>query len=140
MDKGTPGVTTTGAGPAASIEREIEAIRGNLDGLVSELDHRRHRLSPLVAAHRHPAGFALAGVVLAGAITAGVLVHRARERRRHSWIGRGKRLKAALGDLMEGRAATRPPSLGARLLIAIATAATAAAGKRLAAQFLAKRR
>lgn len=139
MDKGTAGVTPgANADQAAAIEREIEAIRGHLDGLVTELDHRRHRLNPIVAARRHPSTFALAGVLLAGAVTAAVLVHGARERRRHSWLGRGKQLKSSLADLMEGRAAAVSPKLGMRMLSALATAAAAVVGRRVATQIFSR--
>lgn len=140
MDKGTTGVETPGAADrAAAIEREIESIRGHLDGLVDELDNRRHRLNPMVAARRHPATFALAGALVAGVITAAVLVHNARERRRSSWLGRGRRLKGALRDLMEGKAAAVTPSFGVRMLSALAAAAAGVAGKRLATQLFSRK-
>jgi hypothetical protein len=139
MDKGTVGLGgQASTDEAASIEREIEVIRGNLDGLVTELDHRRHLLNPIAAARRHPSAFAVAGILVAGAITAAVLIHNARERRRNSWLGRGRRLKAAVTDLMEGKTTPVTPKVGRRVLGAVATAAAGMLGKRLATQLFAR--
>jgi hypothetical protein len=139
MDKGTVGLGgKASADQAASIEREIEVIRGNLDGLVTELDHRRHRLNPMVAARRHPTTFAIAGVLVAGAVTAAILVHNARERRRNSWLGRGHRLKLALTELMQSKAPAATPNVGLRMLGAVATAAAGMIGRRLATQFFSR--
>jgi hypothetical protein len=138
MDKGTTGVVEPGAGQAAAIEQEIVRIRENLGGLVSELDHRRQGLNPMVAARRHPTGFAIAGALIIGAVGAAILIHNARERRRNSWRGRGRRLKGALTELMEGRAATVSPKLSRRLLGAVATAAGAAVGRQLATRLFSR--
>lgn len=139
MDKGTAGLGTQPKGDqAASIEREIEVIRENLDGLVTELDHRRHLLNPFAAARRHPASFAVAGALMVGAVTAAVLVHNARARRRNSWLGRGRRLKAAVSDLMDGKAAAVTPSFGLRMLSAVAAAAAGMVGKRLVSRYFSR--
>ncbi len=140
MDKGTLGVVTGGKDDAdqAAIEREIDLIRGNLEGLVDELDHRRHRLNPVVAATRHPSGFLIGGVLVAGAVTVAILLHNARARRQRSWLGRGRRLKAALAELMEGKTAAVSPGFGTRVLTAITTAAAATAGKQLVRKLLSR--
>jgi len=139
MDKGTAGMTPgADADQPASIEREIEAIRGHLGGLVTELDHRRHGLNPIVAAKRHPAIFAVAGVMLTGAVVTAILVHNARKRRRHSWLGRGKRLTSTLNELMQGKAAAASPNLGVSMLSALATAAAGVVGKRMVMQFFSR--
>src|SRR5512138_2767570 len=100
MDKGTTGVialATDDAKHAATVEREIEGIRGNLDRLVAELDHRRHGLSPSRLARQHPLWLALVGAaVLATAAGAGLLAYRLRQRRFHSWVERGRRLQSAI--------------------------------------------
>ncbi len=139
MDKATTGVKPQATrDQAAAIEREIESIRGHLDGLVSELDNRRHALNPVVAARRHPAAFAVAGALVVIAVGTALAVHSARKRRLKSWLGRGRRLKGALGDLMEGKVATIAPNFGARMLSALATAAAGVVGKRVATQLLSR--
>jgi hypothetical protein len=142
MDKGTLGVVTGRKDDAdqAAIEREIQLIRGNLEGLVDELDHRRHRLNPAVAAARHPSGFIIAGVLVAGAVSAAILLHNARVRRQRSWLGRGRRFKAALMELMEGKPVAVSPRFGTRVLTAVTSAAAAAVGKRLVTKMLSRNR
>jgi hypothetical protein len=142
MDQGTSGVTaapTDGAKPAAAIEREIENIRGKLDSLVAELDFRRHRLSPIRAARKHPTIFAFAGLVLlAGVVGGGVMAHRSRLRKQSSWIERGKRLKHAADLLISGKPIAQPPSIGAKAIAAVASAAGAMVARRLAKRFLSR--
>jgi len=124
---------------AAAIEKEIQAIRGNLDGLVSELDHRRHQLHPLRAFRNHPLAFVIAGVVVAAAVTAGVSIGRARRREQSSWRARGRRLGSALGRWVERRPVeviVQKPGLGTKVLGAAATATAAMVARRLAAKLL----
>jgi len=130
---------TDDAKPAATIEKEIESSRGKLDELVTELDHRRHRLSPIRAAREHPSIFAFAGLVLlAGVVGGGVMAYRSRQRKQHSWIERGKRLKHAADRLMAGKSIEQPPNIGLKAIAAVASAAGAIVGKRLAKRFLSR--
>jgi len=144
MDKGTIGLKSVDNGKhgdkggdkeAATIEKEIEVIRSNLDGLVNELDERRHRLNPVFVARHHPVGLALGGLVVAGAVWAGLAIHNARVRKRNSWLGRARRLRSTLGQLFEKPDVVRaPPGLGKKVLTAAATAAVVVAARRLARQ------
>ncbi|MBC8134021.1 MAG: hypothetical protein H7X95_13640 [Deltaproteobacteria bacterium] len=123
---------------ADQLEDEIEEIRDNLGGLVTELDHRRHRLNPLNALEQYPWAIAIGGVVLVGAAWGGIALHNARERERSSWRGRSKQLQATLG-----RAVDRPdkgpgagPNVGMKVLTAACTAAAAVVARRLVTRFL----
>jgi hypothetical protein len=137
MDKGTTGLKPIEGDEeqAASIEKEIEVIRNNLDGLVDELDQRRHRLSPAYVAKHHPAVLVLGGLVVVGAVWAGLAIHSYRERKRSSWMGRVHRLRSALGNLLENSdPIAAKPGTGKKILTAAATAAVAVAARRLAGQ------
>lgn len=140
MDKGTTGVTpgsSNDAEHAAVIEKEIEGIRGKLDGLVAELDHRRHRLSPIRAVRKHPSIFAFAGLILLAGVVG--TTYRARRRKRHSWLERGKRLKHAADRVMAGKSIEQPPNnIWLRAIVAAASATGALVGKRLVRRFLSR--
>ncbi len=140
MDKAATGVTpfsTDDAKHAAAIEEEIESIRANLDGLVAELDYRRHRLSPSRLARRHPSFFALLGMaLLAGVVGASLLAYRIRRRNLHSWSRRGRRLADAVQRLMAGKSIEAPPNVARKALAAAASAAATIAGRRLATRFV----
>lgn len=125
---------------AERLEQEIEEIRDNLGGLVSELDHRRHRLNPINLLTEHPVPIAIAGVVLVGAIWGGVLLHNARERERNSLVGRSRRLQSALRRAMDkpDKVAEAEPSVGAKILTAAGTAAAAVIARKLATRLIAR--
>jgi hypothetical protein len=135
MDKRTSAVGSD-AKQAAELEKDIEDIRGNLDAFVAELDHRRHRLSPVRIAREHASLSAIAGASIAVGITIGGLflyrAYRSRARRQRSWLERGRRLSSALGQLMAGKAVKTSPAIGWRIATAAATAASAVASRRLA--------
>ncbi len=127
------GLSTEDAKHAAEIEREIEDIRGNLDHLVSELDQRRHRLSPVRVAREHPSLVTLVGtLLLAGVVTASVFIYRSRARKQRSWFTRRRRLSSAMDRLMAGKPVETSPRAGWKILTAAGTAAAAVAGRRLA--------
>lgn len=127
------GLSSDEAKRAADIEREIEDIRGNLDNLVSELDHRRHRLSPIRLFHEHPwLSSLVGGLLLAGVATVGALIYRGRARSQHSWWQRRRRLSSALDQLMAGKPVETSSGIGSKILTAAGTATAAVAGRRLA--------
>jgi hypothetical protein len=138
MDQGTTGVTalpTDDAKHAATVEREIESIRGNLDRLVAELDHRRHRLSPTRLAHQHPLWLVFFGTaLLATATSLGWLAVRSRQRKQHSWVERSRRLRSAMERVMAGKPIEQPPNVMLKAFVAASSAAAAIAGRRLAAR------
>lgn len=125
---------------AEELEHEIEEIRDNLGGLVSELDHRRHRLNPLNAVGRYPWPFAVGGVVMIGLVLGGIAWHSARARERDRLVNRGKRLRDALKRAVEKpeKVAEPPPNLGMKILTAAGTAAAAVAARRLTTRMLAR--
>jgi len=144
MDKGTPGLGSASrsddAERAAELEQEIESIRGNLDGLVAELDHRRHRLSPVRVAREHPLLAVIAGgVTLVGLETAGALIYKARARKQPSWLERSQRLASALGRLTSDPPVRTSPGLGWKILTAAGTATAAVVGRRLARKLLSEK-
>jgi hypothetical protein len=144
MDKGTVNLREAigNPGKAEAIEREIEGIRQNLDDLVTELDHRRHQLNPMVLIGHHPLVVAAAGVVLLGAVTGGVGLFRTRQRKAkrifYSWGARGKRMGQAIGRLAREPAAAVPdaPSIGKRLFAVGVSAAVAVVAGRMARRFI----
>lgn len=136
MDTRTTGVDPSAsdeAKRAAEIEKEIENIRANLDGLVAELDHRRHRLSPLRLGREHPVWLTLVGgLVLAGLTTVGVLAYKKRARKQASWLAGAQRLSSTVRQVMAGKPIASAPSIGWKVLTAAGTAGAAVAGRRLA--------
>jgi hypothetical protein len=127
---------------ADRLEGEIEGIRDHLDGLVTELDHRRHGLNPRVALARHPWAFAIGGAMLIGLVVGSVAWRNARARERDSWKGRVKqRWRTALRRAPEEQPETTAvgqPSIGMKILTAAGTAAAAVVARRLATRFFAR--
>ena len=131
MDQGTIGVDSIAmdhAKHAAAIEKEIESIRSNLDGLIAELDNRRRRLGPAHLARRHPSIVAVTALAL---LAGGVLVYRVRQRQRHSWRRSTERLRSALDRLPASRPPEPPPSVALKALTAVITGLAVFGGKRL---------
>ena len=116
MGEGTAHVTavdaTGGNGPAAptdgeateqAIERDIDRLRGRLDGMVGELDRRRHEaLDVRLQLRRHATAVATVGVVAAVIVVGGFVAWRNARRRQD-------RLLVHLGQLVvaAGRRAAR---------------------------------
>jgi hypothetical protein len=124
---------------AERLEHEIEEIRDHLGGLVTELDHRRHRLNPVSIVKRDPWPFAIGGVVVIGAILGGMAWRNARAHRRGSWEGRAQRLRATLGLTRESQpAGNAAPSIGTRILGAAASAAAVIVARRIATRAFAR--
>ena len=124
---------------AERLEHEIEEIRDHLGGLVTELDHRRHRLSPVSIVRRDPWLFAIGGVVLVGAILGGVAWRRSRAHRRGSWEVQAQRLRATLGlapsSLPDANSA---PGIGSKVLASAASAAAVIVVRRMARRLFAR--
>jgi hypothetical protein len=137
MDKGTTGVSGSEPTPepAASIEKEIEDIRENLGGLVGELEHRGQQLNPLRAARIHPIIFALTSVAIAGLVSSGVYLYLLRRSQRVSWLGRFKRLRSSMHELIR-RDQPLPPSAGKRIVHAAVSASAAVIARHLATRLL----
>lgn len=143
MDKGTASLKQSAGNShaAAAIEREIESIRDNLDDLMRELDHRRHQLNPFVAARKHPAVVAAAGLILVAATVGGVSLMRTRQRRFNSWAARGRGLGTAVRRLLREpeTAMAEPPGFGKRVLAAGASAAVTVLARQLARRLIRRR-
>jgi hypothetical protein len=125
------------------LQREIETIRDNIGGLVSELDHRRHEMFDVGGQlRRHGAALAIGGLVLAGAIAGGLLLARRRARARQSVPGRAVRIGNALARIVKHpeRQAPPPPSVGLKILAAAGTAAASFLVKRLLQRLIDERR
>lgn len=142
MDKESTGIgplSSDDANHADAIENEIESIRGNLDGLVTELEHRRPLLSPIGVARKHPLAIALAGLTVLAAVAAkGVMTYRSRQGKQPSWLERGKRLTHAAGRLMSGKSIEQPPNIGYKVLAAAASATGALVVRRLVKRLLSR--
>jgi hypothetical protein len=126
---------------ADELELEVEAIRGNLGELVSELDQRRHHLFDVRRqARQHPLVFALACLGLGGLVfsTLALAVHARRRRRsplvRAVGFRRAMRRAAAHPD----RVARDTPRLGKKILAAGGAAAASEIARRLARKLLVK--
>ena len=124
---------------AEQLEHEIDEIRDHLGGLVSELDHRRRRLSPVMVVVRNPWPFAVGGVVLVGLVIGGLALRRSRARQRDSWVNQGKRLRSALRRAVDSpdKVAKAEPNIGLKVLSTAAAAAAAVAARQLATRLFA---
>lgn len=121
-------------------EREIEGIRDNLGGLLSELGRRRHRLAPRLLIRNHPLAAALIGLSAVAAVGGGLLLHARHVRRQHTLSARFSRLTAgwrrATGPAIPA-AKTQPP-LGRRIVIAVSTAIAGTAARHLLKRYVAR--
>jgi hypothetical protein len=124
------------------LEIDIEGIRENLGGLISELDHRRHRLNPMRIVRSNQFAFAAGGVLVVGLCVGGIAWRVSRKRRAASAFGAGKKFSEAtraklrqllLGDADASVAARQArPNVTMKLLTAAGTAVAAVAARRLA--------
>lgn len=120
---------------ADSLVNEIDEIRGNLDGLIDELDHRRHELLDVrLQLRRHAVAVIVGAVALAGLVAKEIAlaVHRGRQRR--TLRARLGRLRTAVARMIDDpdRVAKESPNVGKKILAAGATAAASIFGKRFA--------
>ncbi len=126
MDQREDGLTVRDP-EAERLEQKVGQIRSHLDGLVSELNHRRHVIG---RRYGRPIGIAAA---VAGVATIGALVYWRVTRKPPSRL---QRLRGALDRMMahpERVAAPPPPSVPKRLLAAALGAAVSIAVRRILA-------
>ena len=125
------------------LQQEIEDIRENIGGLVTELDHRRHEMFDVgLQVRRHGVTLAIAGVALIGLAAGGVLLARHRARARRRLPARAARVRQALARLVDHpeRQAPPPPSIGLKILAAAGAAAASVLARRLAQRLIEERR
>ena len=127
-------------GPAATnenveaLQREIESIRTGLDGMVGELDRRRHTLFDVRSQlRRHAVPLIAIGAALLGIAAGGIALGVAHRRRRARLGPRLDRLHKALRRMVDqpGRVANSP-SVGRKIVGAGGAAAASVLAKRLA--------
>jgi hypothetical protein len=125
---------------AERLQHEIESVRENLGGLVSELDHRRHEaLNVGLQLRRHALPLAIAGAALLGLTAGGIALAIRRSRARNSLPARAVRLGQAFKRMVDHpeQQAPPPPNLGLKILAAAGAAAASVLARRLMQQLLA---
>jgi hypothetical protein len=126
---------------AAELEKEIEGIRGKLDGMVGELDRRRHHLFDVKAQlRRHAVPLVAIGVALLGIAGGGIALGVARRRKRARVGSRLTRLLEAVRRMTakpDRVAAT--PGVGQKIAGAGGATAASIAVKALAQRLLTER-
>ena len=146
MDQGAVRVSAGGKdpGPAPTAEnvealqREIESIRTGLDGMVGELDRRRHALFDVRSQlRRHAVPLIALGAALLGIAAGGIALGVAHRRRRARLGPRLARFHEALRRMTDqpGRVANSP-SVGRKIVGAGGAAAASVIAKRLAGNLL----
>jgi hypothetical protein len=119
-------------------ERAAEA-RARLDTLASELDQRRHLVTRARALATENPLLVLGGALAAVGLTAGVTALAIARSRRHGRLSsRARRVARALSRAaaQPERVARKEPTLGGKLLTAVAITAATTVVKRLAEQLL----
>jgi hypothetical protein len=132
-----------GAPDVDSLERDIREIRGNLGGLIGELDHRRHEAFDLRRQlRRHGVMLGLGVLAAAGLIATGILFHRERERRRRSLPARVAALRQAVRRMIADpdRVVESRPRVRNKILAAAGASVASVAGRRLAQRILGRPR
>jgi len=108
MGEATVDVTDTGDGAAAeaggeaterAIEQDIDRLRDQLDGMVGELDRRRHEVFDVrLQLRRHGTAVATVGVVAAVLVVGGFVAWRNARRRQDQLLVHLGRLVVAAGQ------------------------------------------
>ena len=128
MGEGTRGLESEPRDAARQLSGEIAVLREELDGLVGELDRRRHEALDLkLQLRRHALGMTLTGAAFVVAAAGFVWLGVWRDRRRRRLSARAGRLGLALSRMVERpeRVAAEPTVPG-KILTAAANAAVAA--------------
>jgi hypothetical protein len=119
----------------ADKEAKIERARARLDGLVTEIDRRRHELMDVrLQLRKHTLLVALVATGAAAIITTtALLVARSRRQRNSVW-GRWKRVREALARMTEHpeSVARNEPNLAKKIAASAGSAAASQIAKRLA--------
>lgn len=121
-----------------ALQREIESIRDGLDGMVGELDRRRHSLFDVrTQLRRHTVPFIAVAAALLGITAGGIALGVAHHRRRARMGARLARFQQALRRMVDkpGRVANTP-TVGQKIVSAGGAAAASAIAKRLAGDLL----
>ena len=121
-----------------ALQREIESIRSGLDGMVDELDRRRHALFDVRSQlRRHAVPVLVLGAALLGIAAGGIALGVAYRRRRARLGPRLDRFHDALLRMVDqpGRVANSP-SVGRKIVGAGGAAAASVIAKRLAGNLL----
>ena len=132
------------AGPAPTgekveaLQREIEVIREGLDGMVGELDRRRHTLFDVrTQLRRHTVPLIAVAAALLGIVAGGIALGVAHRRRRARLPARAARFRQALRRMIDKPArVANTPAVSQRIIGAGGAAAASAIGKRLAGNLL----
>ena len=117
-----------------ALQREIESIRTGLDGMVGELDRRRHTLFDLRSQlRRHAIPLVALGAALLGIAAGGIALGVSHRRRRARLGPRLGRFQEALRRMVDqpGRVASSP-GVGRKIIGAGGAAAASVLAKRLA--------
>lgn len=121
-----------------ALQREIESIRDGLDGMVGELDRRRHKLFDVrTQLHRHTVPIIAVAAALLGITAGGIALGVAHRRRRARLGARLARFQQALRRMVDkpGRVANTP-TVGRKIVGAGGAAAASMIAKRLAGNLL----
>lgn len=122
-----------GEDPVGRVEGEIQSLRGELGGLVAELDRRRHEAFDLrLQLKRHPVAVAIAAAG-AALVLGGLLAVAVRSRREHRRPSvRAREARRALARLLEhpDRVAAEP-SISNKVATAVLSLAATIVAKRL---------
>lgn len=130
------------ADEADRLQHEVEAIRGNLGGLISELDHRRHEMFDIRGqVRRHVLPVAIGGALVVGLIAGGIALAVVRKRRRDALPSRLRRLRRAVARMIDepDRVAKGDPNMALKIVTAGGTATASVLGKRLASRLVKQR-
>jgi hypothetical protein len=146
MDQGAVRVNAggkdTGSAPPSqkveALQREIESIREGLDGMVGELDRRRHRLFDVRSQlHRNTVPLIAVGAALLGIVAGGIALGVAQRRRRARLGARVVRFQEALRRMIDKPArVANIPTVGQKIVGAGGAAAASVIAKRLAGNLL----
>jgi hypothetical protein len=121
-----------------ALQREIEGIREGLDGMVGELDRRRHTLFDVRGQlRRHPVPLIAVGVALVGIAAGGIAFGVAHRRRRGRLAARLTRFQEALRRMIDKPTrVANTPTIGQKIVGAGGAAAASMIAKRLAGNLL----